>query len=148
MCCCSWAARRSRSLRSSRSGATDQACTSTFTSRRSSFQCTRWSTSHGRLHRAWSTSILFVAVSVYLVEVMQMFAVSIHVKCVKELCIMLDRCILLRPYWYHQHCGPYPLAALSPSLTSFFLLFSSPNLSHRRLDVYHTSTHGVALVRI
>jgi len=29
---------------------------------------------------------------------------------------------------------------------SFF--FSSPNLSRRRLDVYHTSTHGVALVRI
>jgi len=31
----------------------------------------------------------------------------------------------------------------------FFLLsfFSSPNLS-RRMDVYHTSTHGVALVRI
>jgi len=37
---------------------------------------------------------------------------------------------------------------------SFFLLlllllfFSSPNLSGRRLDVCHTSTHGVALVRI
>jgi len=37
---------------------------------------------------------------------------------------------------------------------SFFLLllssslFSSLNLSGRRLDVYHTSTHGVALVRI
>jgi len=34
---------------------------------------------------------------------------------------------------------------------SFFLLsffFSSPNLSGRRSDVYHTSTHGVALVRI
>jgi len=30
--------------------------------------------------------------------------------------------------------------------SSFF--FSSPNLSSRRLDVYHTSTHGVALVRI
>jgi len=28
-------------------------------------------------------------------------------------------------------------------LSSFF---SSPNLSGRRLDVYHTSTHGVALV--
>jgi len=34
----------------------------------------------------------------------------------------------------------------------FFLLlssaffYSSPNLSGRRLDVYHTSTHGVALV--
>jgi len=35
-------------------------------------------------------------------------------------------------------------------LSSFFLLsvFSSPNLSHRILDVYHTSTHGVALVQI
>ena len=28
------------------------------------------------------------------------------------------------------------------------ILFSSPNLSRRRLDVCHTSTHGVALVRI
>jgi len=27
------------------------------------------------------------------------------------------------------------------------LFYSSPNLSGRRLDVYHTSTHGVALVR-
>jgi len=27
-------------------------------------------------------------------------------------------------------------------------LFSSPNLSHARLDVDHTSTHGVALVQI
>ena len=34
-------------------------------------------------------------------------------------------------------------------LSSFFFLFiSSPNLSGRRLDVCHTSTHGVALVRI
>jgi len=31
-------------------------------------------------------------------------------------------------------------------LSSFF--FSSQNLSGRRLDVYHTSTHGVALVQI
>jgi len=34
---------------------------------------------------------------------------------------------------------------------SFFLsffFFSSSNLSGRRLDVYHTSAHGVALVRI
>jgi len=31
-------------------------------------------------------------------------------------------------------------------LSSFF--FSSPNFSRRRLDVCHTSTHGVALVRI
>jgi len=30
--------------------------------------------------------------------------------------------------------------------SSFFFFFSSPNLCGRRLDVYHTSTHGVALV--
>ena len=36
--------------------------------------------------------------------------------------------------------------ALAHISTSFFL--SSPNLSRRRLDVYHTSTHGVALARI
>ena len=37
-----------------------------------------------------------------------------------------------------------------PVASSFYplLSFSSPNLSRRRLDVYHTSTHGVALVRI
>jgi len=39
-------------------------------------------------------------------------------------------------------CGFYLL------LSIFFYLFSSPNLSGRRLDVYHTLTHGVALVRI
>jgi len=33
-------------------------------------------------------------------------------------------------------------------LLSSIYLFSSPNLSGRRLDVYHTLTHGVALVRI
>jgi len=33
-------------------------------------------------------------------------------------------------------------------LSSFFLLFSSPVLSGERLDVYHTSTHDVVLVRI
>jgi len=30
----------------------------------------------------------------------------------------------------------------------FFLLFSLPILSRRMLDVYHTFTYGVALVRI
>ena len=33
-------------------------------------------------------------------------------------------------------------------LLSFFFFSSSPNLSRRWLDVCHTSTHGVALVRI
>ena len=33
-------------------------------------------------------------------------------------------------------------------VSSFLFFFSSPNLGRRRLDVCHTSTHGVALVRI
>jgi len=33
-------------------------------------------------------------------------------------------------------------------LLSSIFFFSSPNLSRRRLNAYHTSTHGVALVRI
>ena len=33
-------------------------------------------------------------------------------------------------------------------LLSIYLFFASPNLSRRRLDVCHTSAHGVALVRI
>ena len=32
--------------------------------------------------------------------------------------------------------------------SSSFFFFPTPNLSRRRLDVCHTSTHGVALVRI
>jgi len=33
-------------------------------------------------------------------------------------------------------------------VSSSFFFFSSPNISRRKLDVCHTSTHGVALVRI
>jgi len=33
-------------------------------------------------------------------------------------------------------------------LSSFVFFLSSPYLSGHRLDVYHTSTHDVALVRI
>jgi len=45
-----------------------------------------------------------------------------------------------------SRCGHYIFVLF----LSFFLclLFSSPNLSGRRVDVCHTSTHGVALVRI
>jgi len=39
------------------------------------------------------------------------------------------------------------LSFVRPFFLSFFF-FSSPNLSGRTVDVYHTSTHGVALVRI
>jgi len=42
----------------------------------------------------------------------------------------------------------YICPVISIFLLLSFYLFSSPNLSGRRLDVYRTSTHGVALVRI
>jgi len=38
-----------------------------------------------------------------------------------------------RPLYFH------------PVSSSFFFFFSSPNLSGRRLDAYHTSTHGACL---
>ena len=44
-----------------------------------------------------------------------------------------------------------PYIYFHPAYSFFFFLlsfFSSPNLSSRRLDVYHTLAHGVALVRI
>ena len=44
--------------------------------------------------------------------------------------------------------GHYIFALWFLSSSSFFLLFYSPNLSGRIVDVYHTCTHGVALVRI
>jgi len=45
-----------------------------------------------------------------------------------------------------SRCGHYIFALWF--LSFFFLLFSSPNLSGRRLDVYHTSTYDVDVVRI
>jgi len=51
-------------------------------------------------------------------------------------------------YGHHMEWGR-PLYFCPVVSSSFYLLsfFSSPNLSGRRVDVYHTSTHGVALVR-
>jgi len=50
------------------------------------------------------------------------------------------------------HClwPPYGIGqAIYIFILSFGLsFFSLPNLSHHRLDVYHTSTHGVIIVRI
>jgi len=47
-----------------------------------------------------------------------------------------------------SRCEHYIFIVWFLLLSSSFFLFSSPNLSGRRVDVYHTSTHGVALVRI
>jgi len=46
-----------------------------------------------------------------------------------------------------NRAGQY-IFALWFLLSSSFYLFSSPILSRPRLDVYHTSTHDVALVQI
>ena len=57
----------------------------------------------------------------------------------------------------HFLWSPYAIRQTIIFSSCFFLLlllllllsfFSSPNLSGRRLDVYHTLAHGVALVRI
>ena len=49
-------------------------------------------------------------------------------------------------YYMYIFGGSCPLTEFCLVVSSFFI--SSPNLSGRRLDVYHTSTHGVALVWI
>ena len=59
------------------------------------------------------------------------------------LCNRADHIYLWSPYVIGQTIIFLPCNFF---LLSFFL--SSPNLGGRRLDVYHTSTHGVALVQI
>jgi len=55
--------------------------------------------------------------------------------------------LLWSPYVIRQTIIFLPCSFyLSIYLSSSF--FSSPNLSGHKLDVYYTSTHGVALVRI
>ena len=54
--------------------------------------------------------------------------------------------LLWPPYVIGQAIIFCPVVSIFLSSSSF--IFSSPNLSGRRLDVYHTSTHGVALVQI
>ena len=88
--------------------------------------------------------------------------------CLIVLCITALIAILLRlrflwsPYVIGQTiifscCGLFMVALCNRETIYIFMLFlssssssffSSPNLSGRRLDVYHTLAHGVALVRI
>jgi len=58
-------------------------------------------------------------------------------------------CSFLSSYIYGRPVGrPLYSTAVVLSSSFFLLLFSSPILSGRRLNVYHTSTHDVALMRI
>jgi len=62
-------------------------------------------------------------------------------------CVTRIRCIqwpIMVALWNRAH--HYIFALWFLLLSSFF--FPSPNLSRRKLDVCHTSTHGVALVQI
>ena len=60
--------------------------------------------------------------------------------------VCMCACFLWLPYVIGQTIIFLPCSFFLLLLSSFIL--SSPNLSGRRLDVNHTSTHGVALVRI
>jgi len=66
-------------------------------------------------------------------------------------------CKLLSGTWILLHHENVTMAALHSRCGHYifilwfllaFVFFSSPNLSGCRLHIYHTSTHGVALVRI
>ena len=69
--------------------------------------------------------------------------------CVADVDIIFCSCgyfLLMAALWNTTGHYIFDLFFLLSSSFSFFL--SSSNLSGRRLDVYHTSTHDVALVRI
>ena len=91
-----------------------------------------------------------------------MWGLSVNLKCRSEMCCkrlaanagpkkvaknrhLVWSCYLRSPYVIG---GAIIFLPCSFYLLSSSFFFSSPNLSGRRLDVYHTSTHGVALVRI
>jgi len=59
---------------------------------------------------------------------------------------IMSRTLVMAALWNRAGHYIFALWFLSFFYLSFF--FSSPNLRGRRLDVYHTSTHGVALVWI
>jgi len=60
----------------------------------------------------------------------------------EKYCIIYCNSFLWPPYGLGQ------TIIFLPCVYFFFFFFSLPNLSGRRLDVYRTSTHGVALVQI
>ena len=89
-----------------------------------------------------------VHISSYLCIAINMFLV--YIRCQGQLYCYPAHCNLIALFLMaalHNRCGIIFLPC-GFYLSSFFLLFSSPNLSGRRLGLYHTSTHGVALVRI
>jgi len=71
------------------------------------------------------------------------FVLQVHVVVYNCMSLLLwPPCVIGGPLYF---CPVVSFFLPSFLLSSFF---SSPNLSGHRLDVYHTSPHGVALVRI
>ena len=68
---------------------------------------------------------------------------------VSEYMLVLAVCLVLSlsslTYYVAALCNRAGHIYFHPVVSSLFF-FSSPSLTGRRLDVYHTSTHGVALV--
>jgi len=95
------------------------------------------------VHAVFAFSIAAIAVAGFFAILCIIFIIVVVVK-LKGIA-MLFLSLLWPPYEIGQattflSCGFYLLSSI------FF--YSSPNLSGRRLDVYHTSTYGVVLVRI
>ena len=74
-----------------------------------------------------------------------------HLVFLCSLYVVMDRPLCFTPVIYLLFIMAAPAGHYIFALYFFFFLslcFSSPNLNRRRLDVYRTSTHGVALVLI
>jgi len=89
------------------------------------------------------TSVLSVSVSIFVTIFLYMLAQNNQ-----TLATVWRRSTAMTQLYRDRRsrCGHYIFVLWF--LLSFFFFFPSPNLSGRRVDVYHTSTHGVALVRI
>jgi len=81
------------------------------------------------------TLAVFMAISRFLHIHKSCYSLPVHYKRRKSIIIIIAA--------LRSTCGHFIFALWF--LSSFL---SSPNLSRRRLDVYHTSAHGVALVRV
>jgi len=91
-------------------------------------------------NRKWNGAILQMSKAV------RLCLVQLWPPCVADADITFLPCSLLWPP-YVTGQAIYIFILWFPSIyLSFFI--SSPNLSGHKLDVYHTSAHGVALVRI
>ena len=99
-----------------------------------------WKSSTSR-YRHWPTFYIvdyFFAYIMYVTVIHSFSACTCHVVWLRSVSLYL---------W-----SPYVIGQTIIFLPCYFYLlsffYSSPNLSGRRLDVYNTSAHGVALVRI